>query len=66
VNGRERYFKTINFTKELMQGLHGQVVVGRTFFAGGSWGADSNSGVATSSFFSSFCTLQLFTVYSNW
>ena len=54
VNSRKRYFNTINFQLILTRRLHSRVVSGRNFFAGGSWDAGSNPGVATSSFFFSF------------
>ena len=52
MNGRERYFNTTHFQGKFAQWSHGPVVRNRTFFAGGSWGAGSNPGVSTSSFFS--------------
>ena len=51
VNGRERYFKAINFHWNWMYRWHGPVDRGRTFFAGGSWDARLNPHVATSVFF---------------
>ena len=51
MNGRERYFNTLNFRNETAKWLHGPVAKDRTFFAGGSWNAGSNPGVASSSFF---------------
>ena len=51
MNGRERYFKIINFEKKRAYRSHGPLVRGRTFFAGGSWDAGSNPPVATSGFF---------------
>ena len=50
MNGRERYFKIINFEKKRAYRSHGPLVRGRTFFAGGSWDAGSNP-MATSGFF---------------
>ena len=51
MNGRERYFNTVNFRNETAKWLHGPVAKDRTFFAGGSWNAGSNPGIASSSFF---------------
>ena len=51
MNGRERYFKIINFERKEVFRSHGLLVRGRTFFAGGSWDAGSNPPVATSGFF---------------
>ena len=62
VNVREKYFKTINFKIQIVQWSHGPVVCGLTFCAGGSRGADSNSGKATSSFvFVFFFFYRIFT-----
>ena len=67
MNGREKYFNTINFDELLVQWSHGQVVRGRTFSleeVGVQLG--SNPGVSTSIFFfffHRFFTLWLFTVY---
>ena len=47
----KKYFSTINSTLFLGQWSHSLVVRSRIFLAGGSWGAGSNPGVATSSFF---------------
>ena len=41
MNGRERYFNTVNFRLKIAKWSHGPVVKGRTFFAGGSWNAGS-------------------------
>ena len=60
MNGREKYFKTINFKIQIVQWSHGPVVCGLTFCAGGSSGADSNSGKATSSFVFGFFLLSHF------
>ena len=52
MNGRERYFKIINFEKQREYRSRGPLVRGSTIFAGGSWDAGSNLPVATSRFFS--------------
>ena len=54
MNGRERYFKIINFEKQRAYRSRGPLVRGRTIFAGGSWDAGSNPPVAASGFFLSF------------
>ena len=51
MNGGERYFNTINLQIVTCQCSHGPVVKNCTFVAGGSCGAGSNLGEATSSFF---------------
>ena len=71
VNGREKYFKTINFDELSAQWSHGPVVRGRTFSLEefGVQQLGSNPGVSTSIFFFFFIhrcfTLWLFTVYFN-
>ena len=53
VNGREKYFKTINFDELSAQWSHGPVVRGRTFSLEefGVQQLGSNPGVSTSIFF---------------
>ena len=41
VNGREKYFKTVNFKSQVMKWSHGSVVWGLTFYAEWSSGAGS-------------------------
>ena len=50
VNGRENHFNTINFKNQILLWSHSQVVRNLSFWAGRSWGAGSNPGGATSSF----------------
>ena len=57
MNGRERYFNTVNFRNETAKRLHSPVAKDRTFFAGGSWNGGSNPGVASSSSFIVFLPL---------
>ena len=67
MNGRERYFNTINFKSYTTQCSRGPVVRSRTFFAGESWGAGLNPGLAISSFFflsSSFYPLAFYFLFS--
>ena len=68
MNGREKYFNTINFDELPVQWSHGPVVRGRAFSleeVGVQLG--SNPGVSTFIFFffHRFFTLWLFTVYSH-
>ena len=67
MNGRERYFNTVNFQNKIVKRSHGPVVKDRTFFARGGWNAASNPGVASSSFFSlssSFYLLAFYCLFS--
>ena len=67
MNGRERYFKTINFQIEAAPRSHGPVVSGRTFFVVGSWDAGSKPTVATTRIFvlsSFFYPLAFYCLFS--
>ena len=63
MNGRERYFNTVNFQNKIVKRSHGLVVKDRTFFARGGWNAASNPGVASSIFFSLSASFYLLAFY---
>ena len=71
MNGREKYFNTINFDEISVQWSHGPVVRGRTFSLEEVWvQLGTNPGVSTSTFFffhrfsyplAFYCLFQLLT-----
>ena len=63
VNGREKYFKTITFIWNIVQGSHGPVVRGSASCNGGSWDAGSHPGRGNLQFFFSFIVFLPFGLF---